>query len=166
MLGITQLGSTVFLIGAGLVVVWQLRAAGRKHAAVLLIGATMGAETLSQTLKLVFHRARPETFFGLAAPNTFSFPSGHAMVSACFYGVLAAILSTRISSTRGKAGVWLLSVLIAGAIGLSRIYLGVHYPSDVLAGYAAAVIWVGAVRAGYHIWLRRRARGSAVSEQG
>src|SRR5262249_13358292 len=128
----------------------------RRRAALIFVAACVGAEALSEILKLVFRRARPEAFFGLVSPVTYSFPSGHSVMSACFYGVVAAILTTRMESRAGKIAIWTAAVLPAVAVGFSRVYLGVHYPSDVLAGYAAAAIWVGTVRTGYEIWLRRR----------
>lgn len=155
MKGFTFIGSAGFLLTGGMAVVAALAWAGRKRAAMLLVTATLGGEALDQILKLVFRRPRPEAFFGLAEPATYSFPSGHAITAACFYGVLAAILAARTSSLRLKAALWTLAAGMAAAIGLSRVYLGVHYPTDVLAGYAAAVVWVAAVRAGYGIWLQR-----------
>ncbi len=155
MRAITQLGAPPFILGVGALIVWRLAALGRKHAAVLFVVSVIGGEALDQILKLLFHRQRPATFFGLPEPSTYSFPSGHAITSACFYGVFAAILAMRTRSAARKAGLWIFAATMAGLIGLSRIYLGVHYPSDVVAGYSAAVIWVGAVRAGYQVWLRR-----------
>jgi undecaprenyl-diphosphatase len=156
MLCATQLGSGPFLIAVGALAIWRLAAAGRKHAAFLLAVAAIGGEALDQILKLCFHRPRPDAFFGLTDPPTYSFPSGHALTATCFYGVLAAVLAARMRPVAAKAGVWALAAALAALIGLSRVYLGVHYPSDVLAGYAAAVVWVAAVRAGYGVWRRRR----------
>jgi undecaprenyl-diphosphatase len=104
----------------------------------------VGVAALDVALKLAFHRPRPVAFFG-AAPSTYSFPSGHALGSFCFYGMLAAIVSARVRRQDAKFFVWMAAVLLVGMIGFSRIYLGVHYPSDVIAGYCAAVVWVGAV---------------------
>jgi len=157
MLGVTQLGSGPFLLGVGTLAVWRLAASGRKHAALLLAVAALGGEALDQILKLCFQRPRPEAFFGLAVPPTFSFPSGHALTATCFYGVLAALLAARTRLLAGKATLWALAAALVALIGLSRVYLGVHYPSDVLAGYAAAVVWLAAVRAGYGLWRRRGA---------
>jgi undecaprenyl-diphosphatase len=95
-------------------------------------------------LKHAFHRPRPVAFFG-AAPSSYSFPSGHALGSFCFYGMLAAILAAPARGRVAKFCVWTAAVLLVGMIGFSRIYLGVHYPSDVIAGYCAAAVWVGAV---------------------
>jgi undecaprenyl-diphosphatase len=154
---VTWLGSELFLLPFGALVAWQLAAAGRRHAAALLVLAALGGEVLDQVLKLTFHRGRPASFFGYPLPDTYSFPSGHSMVSICFFGVLAALLTARMESRGKRAAVWAVAAALVLIIGLSRIYLGVHYPSDVAAGYCAAIIWVAAVRAGYVVWLRRRA---------
>jgi undecaprenyl-diphosphatase len=153
---ITWLGSEFFLIPFIGLLAWRLVKSGRSHAAGLLVLATAGGELLDVLLKLVFQRARPAVFFGLPVPGTYSFPSGHSMVSACVFGVAAAILTARMASPAGRAAVWVVALALTFAVGVSRIYLGVHYPSDVLAGFAAAVIWVVAVRAGYRVWLKRR----------
>jgi undecaprenyl-diphosphatase len=154
---VTWLGSELFLIPFGALVVWRLAAEGRQHAAALLVLAAAGGEALDQILKLTFHRGRPSPFFGYPLPDTYSFPSGHSMISICFFGVLAAVLTARMVSRAKRTVVWTAAAALALIIGISRIYLGVHYPSDVLAGYCAAVIWVAAIRAGYRVWLRRRA---------
>jgi undecaprenyl-diphosphatase len=164
MLVVTRLGSLLVLFPLGVLMLWRLLAQGRKRAALIFIAACIGAEALSEILKLVFRRARPEAFFGYARPLTYSFPSGHSVMSACFYGVVAAILTTRMKSRGSRIAIWTGAATMALAIGFSRVYLGVHYPSDVLAGYAAAAIWVGSVRAGYEIWVRRRARQSNARE--
>ena len=156
MLAFTQLGSSLFLIVAGGLIVWRLTLSRRRRAATLLIVACLGGEALDQALKLLFHRPRPEAFFGLADPLTYSFPSGHATTACCFYGVLAAIVGARLRAPAARIAVWGMAAAMAAAIGLSRIYLGVHYPSDVLGGYVAAVMWLYLLRAGYYVWGRRR----------
>jgi undecaprenyl-diphosphatase len=153
--GVTQLGSELFLVPLGAVAVWRLAAAGRRHAAVLFVVAAAGGEALDYTLKMLFRRTRPEVFFGLTAPSSYSFPSGHSMLSACIYGVLAALIAPKLPTRVQKTAVWTGAAALALLIGTSRIYLGVHYPSDVVAGYAAAIVWVFSVRAGYSVWLRR-----------
>jgi undecaprenyl-diphosphatase len=156
---VTQFGSELWIAPFGAFVVWRMTAAGRRHAAILVVIAVAGAEALDQVLKLTFHRARPEVFFGLTRPGTYSFPSGHAMVSACFYGVVAALASPRMRTAGQRAALWIGAAAAALLIGTSRIYLGVHYPSDVIAGYAAAIVWVFSVRAGYEVWRRRVSAG-------
>jgi undecaprenyl-diphosphatase len=90
-------------------------------------------------------RDRPSPFFDTPLPSSYSFPSGHALCSLCFYGSLAWIYAAHVRSKLAQASMWLLSALLIFLIGLSRVYLGVHYPSDVLAGYAAAFVWFSAV---------------------
>jgi undecaprenyl-diphosphatase len=112
--------------------------------AATLVITMLGVAALDVALKLAFHRPRPVAFFG-STPSTYSFPSGHALGSLCFYGMLGAILAKRARGWVAKFCVWMAVVFLVGMIGFSRIYLGVHYPSDVIAGYCAAVVWVGAV---------------------
>ena len=86
-----------------------------------------------------------------------SFPSGHALTSCCFFGAFAAILTARIKSRRVRTIVWILAITMFLLIGLSRIYLGVHHTTDVIAGFAAALIWILFVRF-VEMHLRRRRR--------
>jgi undecaprenyl-diphosphatase len=116
----------------------------RTRTAALLAITMLGVAVLDVALKHAFHRPRPVAFFG-ATPSSYSFPSGHALGSLCFYGILAAILAAHARGRGAKFCVWMAAVLLVGMIGFSRIYLGVHYPSDVIAGYCAATVWVGAV---------------------
>jgi len=123
--------------------------------AALLTITMLGMAALDYLLKLAFHRPRPAAFFG-PSPSSYSFPSGHAFGALCFYGVLAAIFAARASGKAAKFCIWAGAVLLIGMIGLSRIYLGVHYPSDVIAGYCAGAVWVGAVGFLDQILLDRR----------
>jgi len=126
----------------------------RRMAAFLAI-AMVGASTLDSVLKLAFHRLRPVAYFGVS-PRSYSFPSGHALGSLCLYGILAAVLSDRMTSRKQKFFIWLIAALLVASIGFSRIYLGVHYPSDVIAGYLAGAVWVTAVTIVDEILLDRR----------
>ncbi len=112
-----------------------------RRAAVWLVINISGTLVLDLTLKYSFARLRPLPFF-VPMPRTPSFPSGHALFSFCFYGVLAGLLAHRIQSRWLQVLIWTVAVLLVGAIGLSRIYLGVHYPSDVVAGYLTGTLWV------------------------
>jgi undecaprenyl-diphosphatase len=115
-----------------------------RRAAVWLAIAMIGALALDTALKYAYHRARPVAFFGVA-PHSYSFPSGHALCSFCFYGVLAGLLSARVKALSWRLLIWITAVILVAAIGISRIYLGVHYPSDVIAGYLAATVWTATV---------------------
>jgi undecaprenyl-diphosphatase len=153
---ITVLGELAFLVPLGAIVVWRLCAAGRPRAGVLFLVVALGAEGCDQVLKFCFQRPRPAAFFGLKQPMTYSFPSGHSVASCCFYGVLAALLAAAAPSRARQVAIWMAAAWLILAIGFSRVYLGVHYPTDVLGGYAVAVVWVVLVRAGYEFWLRAK----------
>lgn len=153
---VTIFGSELFLVPFGALVIWRFASIGRRHAAALFALAAAGGEVMDYILKTLFHRIRPEAFFGYAPPSSYSFPSGHSMLSACFFGVLAALTATRAQGAGAKVAIWSAAAAATLLIGLSRIYLGVHYPSDVLAGYAAAIIWVVSIRAGHEVFRRRR----------
>jgi undecaprenyl-diphosphatase len=128
--------------GAVITFVWL----GWRKAAVDLAIVMTGAVLLENGLKLAFARTRPDVYFG-ALPSTFGFPSGHAIFAACLYGALACLIADRISSRAGGVALWAAAVVIAGLIGASRLYLGMHYASDVAAGYLVAIFWIGAVTA-------------------
>jgi undecaprenyl-diphosphatase len=147
------LGSPLFLIPLGILVFIRFVRTGRPRMAALFVITVVGAEILDQVLKLAFHRPRPAAFFG-TTPLTYSFPSGHSLVSCAFYGVLTALAAIPTESRLQRSIYWTSAALLIAMIGLSRIYLGVHYPSDVLAGYAAALVWVFSV-ASARRWLRR-----------
>jgi undecaprenyl-diphosphatase len=138
--GVSLLGSVAVIAPLFVIAFVGFYAAGRRRAAITLAVVMAGAVVLENGLKYALHRARPEPFFGMA-PETYSFPSGHALFSACFYGTLAWIFAgTR--NRRARAAIWALSLMLIAAIGLSRLYLGVHYPTDVIAGYLVAAFWI------------------------
>ena len=157
MRGITHLGEPTVIVSVAVLLLWVLVRQKRTHAATLLVIAVIGAVSLDEILKLVFRRARPEAFFNYPEPITYSFPSGHSVAACCFYGSVAAIFTVRMKSRRRRVATWAIAGTIALLVGISRIYLGVHYPTDVVAGYATAVVWVSTVRIGYELWLKRRA---------
>ena len=132
---ISMIGSEYFLVPLAAIPMWRWLKRGERRAAYLFAAGTLGAEAVSQILKTVIHRPRPEPFFALAAPWTGSFPSGHAFVPVVYFGILAGLLG---AGARWRAAV----VAMAGLLGFSRVYLGFHYPSDVAAGWALAVVWL------------------------
>jgi undecaprenyl-diphosphatase len=139
-------GSVPIWVGmtfAGIAAFWRL---GWRHAAMDLALVMAGAVVLGNSLKLMFARARPEALFG-ELPSSFSFPSGHALFNASLYIALACLIQARTPGPALGATLWIAAILIAGAIGLSRIYLGVHYPSDIVAGFLVAAGVIGAVTA-------------------
>lgn len=144
---ITNFGGAWFLWPSGLVIAAVLVRAERRREALLFAIAIAGSEAVNETLKMIFHRQRPEAYFGYPLPPTYSFPSGHSFVSYCFYLALAEILVSADWPTSRKIAVWTAAFLLILTIGLSRIYLGVHYPTDVIGGYTAAVAWTAILRA-------------------
>jgi len=140
---------------ASLLVAWRSRV--HRPKAILLAVALTGGGGIIGIIKHRFERARPTLIEALAKEGTFSFPSGHAFISLCFYGILANWWM-RTRPSRLESGVIAISSggFIA-LVGASRVYLGVHYPSDVLAGYAASVPWLTACLAAYNQYEKRMA---------
>jgi undecaprenyl-diphosphatase len=143
MLEITSLGTSavvamiVFIAGLFL---WLNH---HKHSAILLIAATLGGMVLDGLLKIGFNRPRPQIFQWGTQVVSSSFPSGHAMASTIVYGTvayLAARLQQNVASRFLTMG---LAALMIVLICSSRVYLGVHYPSDVLAGVIIGLAWAG-----------------------
>jgi undecaprenyl-diphosphatase len=144
------------LIGlASLAISW--RSAVHRPKGILLAVTLAGGGSIIGGIKHLFGRERPSLIEALAKEGTFSFPSGHSFISLCFYGILTSWwMRTRPDPV--KRGIVLLASSNAIAlIGASRVYLGVHYPSDVLAGFAAAVPWLTACLTGYAQYEKRMA---------
>lgn len=119
--------------------------------ALLLPLVVVGAELLNTILKLAFQRPRPEVAF--VHLETYSFPSGHAMMSAAAYGAIAYLAWGRVRTRRGRAALLAGTVAWVALICFSRLYLGMHYLSDVLAGAAGGVFWL-AVSVALVTWLQ------------
>ena len=138
---ISDLGSPVFLSALFVALIITFLLTHWRHAALWLSITMGGALLLDVVLKDVFHRTRPVAYF-IPEPSGYSFPSGHALGSFCFYMLLAGLLTARIHDLAARVSIWVLAALLVAAIGFSRVYLGVHWPTDVIAGYAAAAFWV------------------------
>jgi undecaprenyl-diphosphatase len=157
MIAASRYGGPGWLVPLGGLVALGFLARGWRRGALLVVVTLAGAGLLDTLLKLAFARARPTAFFDYPLPLSHSFPSGHAFFAGSFFGGLALLVSPRVHSKVVRWAVWVITALLMLLIGGSRIYLGVHYPSDVLAGYAAATIWVAAVAFGDR-WVRHRRR--------
>jgi membrane-associated phospholipid phosphatase len=150
---ISWMGSQMLFVGSVGIVIGLLL--GRRARFAALFGIAMaGGQVLDWALKVSFHRLRPQSFFDIPPPHSYAFPSGHALMSFCFYSMVAWMVSRWLRERWQRMLAWFLACLIIALVGLSRIYLGVHYPSDVLAGYAAAAVWMSAVE-----WVGRRFSG-------
>ena len=140
MVDITALGGPTILGFMLLAVVGFLLLQTRYHTALFVVATTASGEVLSYVLKHYFNRARPTVVPNLRIMSP-SFPSGHAMESAIVYLTLGAVLM-RVAETR-VTKIYLMSVamLLTTMIGISRVYLGVHYPTDVVAGWIVGLVW-------------------------
>ncbi|MBW6421496.1 phosphatase PAP2 family protein [Rhizobium sp. XQZ8] len=138
---ITSLGGTTVLSLVTIVSVTYLLMTGRRSTALLLLASVIGGWALSSGLKIGIGRPRPDIVPHLIEVGDLSFPSGHAMVSAATYLALGSILSGLQTGRAEKVFVLAVAVVLTVAIGLSRVYLGVHYPSDVVGGWCGGAAW-------------------------
>ncbi|MDX8525509.1 phosphatase PAP2 family protein [Mesorhizobium sp. MSK_1335] len=138
---ITALGSTSVLVLITTATIIYLLLIRRAGTALFVFAAIAGGQVLSSLLKLEVDRPRPDLVSHLVSETSLSFPSGHAMLSAVTYLTLGSLAARFLPDRRTKIFVLCLAVLIAVLVGISRVYLGVHWPSDVLAGWCAGFAW-------------------------
>ena len=138
---VTSLGSIIVLVIVTLAAVGYLFLAGKSAVAWLMLIAVVGGIALSDLLKFAFARARPDVVTPLARVFTTSFPSGHATLSAITYLTIGAILARSQPSSPISLYFMSPAVFLTVLVGVSRIYLGVHYPTDVLAGWCIGAAW-------------------------
>lgn len=129
-------GYTIVAVAIGLSILLAVRRSYK--AAITVAVGVAGAGIINKTLKLVFERARPDLWEHLVTETSYSFPSGHAMMSSAIALTIIAI-SWR---TRFRWVVLVLGIIYIAIVGFSRLYLGVHYPTDVLAGWLISSVWV------------------------
>ncbi|AMX00337.1 phosphatase PAP2 family protein [Rummeliibacillus stabekisii] len=147
----TFIGSFPVVLVLFLIASYILYCVLRCRAEVFLLGTViLGTQVINQVLKIFFHRARPD-FHLLIDVGGYSFPSGHAMSAFAFYGILTFIFWRHIPNRFGRTTIVLFSSILILIIGTSRIYLGVHYPSDIIGGYFVSSIWLTIV-----IWFFQR----------
>ncbi|MGQ0702419.1 MAG: phosphatase PAP2 family protein [Gemmatimonadales bacterium] len=145
----------ILAIGIGLIL------ALRRHFLLLAgwITALVGGELLDLALKWAFRRPRPETAAAFLSEWSWSFPSGHAMGSLIAYGMVAYVFSVEFAvSGAVRRGIVATCIVLVLAVGISRLYLGVHYFSDVLGGFAAGGLWLAACISGLEVARRLRQR--------
>jgi membrane-associated phospholipid phosphatase len=136
--GLTIVGNTGPMVAAAVLITGGLWLRSRRGPAWVFALSVGGSMLLTQVLKALVARPRPELWASIRPEHTFSFPSGHAMDTAA----LATALGFLVWRHRGRWWVWTLTPLFSLAVGWARMHLGVHNPSDVLAGWCAAVGWV------------------------
>jgi membrane-associated phospholipid phosphatase len=150
MMGVTWLGSLLLLLPLTGLRAWSLFRAGHRRESAFVVLALLGASAIGHLVKLWVARPRPELFAAWSPmPEDWSYPSAHAMQ------ITAAALALFLVSTRRHV-IWAATLgLVVAAVGLSRIYLQVHFPSDVIAGTLASALWV----AGLYALISRRRSG-------
>lgn len=152
---VTSLGSTAILVLASLAVIGFLALSGAHGAALLVFVSVSGGMLLVNLLKEVFQRVRPDIVPHAVQTFSGSFPSGHATLSAVTYLTLGALLARLQRHRLAKAYVLGFAITLTLLVGTSRVYLGVHWPTDVLAGWCLGSAWaIGCWTAA--LWLQRR----------
>jgi undecaprenyl-diphosphatase len=151
----TALGSTGVLILVVLAVGGFLVMTRKGFAALTVLIAVSSGVLLSQTMKWAYARPRPELVPHGAEVYTASFPSGHSMMSAIVYLTLGALLARTQSGQGAKVYILAVAVILTVLVGVSRVYLGVHWPTDVLAGWALGGVWALACWLAM-LWLQAR----------
>jgi undecaprenyl-diphosphatase len=138
---LTALGSTVVLALVVFSVAGWLAMSGRPRSALYLVIAVVGGSALGALLKTGYARPRPDVVPHLQYVPTSSFPSGHTMISAVVYFTLGALVSQFSRTVKQRVFPIAVATAVACVVGVSRVFLGVHYPTDVLAGFAAGLAW-------------------------
>jgi membrane-associated phospholipid phosphatase len=152
----TSFGSTatvtLIAVAFGLYLLW------RRHLYWLAVLATSvgGGSLLNRLLKYAFHRPRPQFDDPILALTSYSFPSGHTMAATVLYGVIAAYLLAKTRDWRWRVLIILSASLLIGFVGLSRIYLGAHYLSDVMGAMAEGLAWLSLCLTVLHFLGRRQ----------
>jgi len=153
MVVMTNIGNPSVLLVASLLLAAFLLWRKQRAETVTLAIAAVGALGLNTVLKELFARSRPELWQRTVDVNFYSFPSGHAMMSVVVFGIIGYLLATHLP--RWRIVIATGTVLLVCAIGFSRLYFGVHWPTDIVAGYSAGIVWLVACVLSLEIWKRR-----------
>jgi undecaprenyl-diphosphatase len=153
----TRLGSTLIVsciaAGLGFYLLWQRRF----YWLAAVLSSVFGGMLLNKLLKYSFHRARPHFNDPILKLDSYSFPSGHTMMATVLYGALAAYLFSRTMDRRRRVLIVVAAGLLIALVGFSRIYLGAHYLSDVLAAIAEGLAWLSlCLTVVYSLWRQRQ----------
>ncbi|MGE0699812.1 MAG: phosphatase PAP2 family protein [Hyphomicrobiaceae bacterium] len=159
---VTALGSRFVLTFVVLAVTGFLALAGRGRRALAVLAFTVAGALLGETAKLGFGRPRPELVAHAVDVVSLSFPSAHAMQSSVVYLTLGALLARGQPRRALRAYVMGIAVLLAVMVGASRVYLGVHWPSDVVAGWSLGTAWAMACWVADRMWRRRTSAHRAI----
>lgn len=153
---ITSLGGSTVLFMLVFVIAGYLALTGRRRLALLALASPAGGAVLANVTKLMFDRPRPDLVSHGVEVATLSFPSQHAMMSAVVYLTLGALAARLHTDRRVKIFVMSAAMLMTALVGITRVYFGVHWPTDVLAGWALGAAWAALMW-----WVGTRARWSS-----
>ena len=157
---VTLLGSVGFLTAGSVICVIVLLRKRAWNRAIAVVSTMIGGSVLNILLKHFFQRQRPVFENPLVTLSSFGFPSGHTMGATLFYGLLALLITFSMRSWFWRALVCLAAFLIVAAIGITRIYLGAHYLTDVLAAIAAGGVWLALCWTAVESFRKRKRRSS------
>jgi undecaprenyl-diphosphatase len=153
---VTSLGDAKFLAVACLATVLVLYHQKHRVAALLFAGSVVGGWLLETLLKISFHRSRPDLWPALVTERTASFPSGHATMATVFFGGIAALVFHLSPSRPLRAASVAGAAVVVFAVGATRIYLGAHWVTDVVAGFLVGLFWVVVCATGTEYLVKRR----------
>jgi undecaprenyl-diphosphatase len=138
---VSALGGFTWITFATITIAMYLWIDDKTRMAIFLIAATASGALLSMLLKNLYARPRPDLVPHLSQVFSSSFPSGHSMLAAVIYLTLGSLVASVVSRRTLKVYVLAVAVMLTTSVGLTRVYLGVHYPTDVLAGWLAGLVW-------------------------
>jgi len=165
MIDITALGGTTIIFMITAAVVFYLLIQKQYEFMWLILIATIGGAILSFGLKELFARERPQLIYHLLTVKSLSFPSGHAMMSSVVYLTQGALLAKVRSNKNLRVYILLVAIILVFLIGISRIYLGVHYPTDVLAGWSVGLAWASLCWLAVKYLQKRKVQKSKIEHQ-
>ncbi len=155
---VTALGSNIVLTLIVLAALGFLWMHNQHRLFLMLVAAVIGGNIMNSLFKVFFARPRPDIVPHLREVVTYSFPSGHAALSATVYLTMGILLFEVVRAPRARIYCLCIAMLTTALVGLSRVYLGVHYPSDVLAGWAVGITWAALCWLGLQYTARRHPR--------
>ena len=165
MIDITALGGTTIIFMITAAVVFYLLIQKQYEFMWLILIATIGGAILSFGLKELFARERPPLIYHLLTVKSLSFPSGHAMMSSVVYLTQGALLAKVQSNKNLRVYILLVAIILVFLIGISRIYFGVHYPTDVLAGWSVGLAWASFCWLAVKYLQKRKVQKSKIEHQ-
>jgi undecaprenyl-diphosphatase len=163
MVGITTFGSRTFMVALIVVTLVILLVRRDRREAIHLIIAALGTGALVWVTKGIVERARPTEVPHVVNVSGFSYPSGHSLATATLYITMALIAASHLRTRATKAALVAGVAVLVALVGLSRVYLGVHYPSDVLGGMSLGLSWALMLAVAFFVYARRA--GAEVEEQ-